>query len=209
MDERSAIERLLLGDISGLDELMRRYQVQAVRAAYLVCQDRSLAEDIVQSAFVRAYERIHQFESSRPFGPWFLRSVINSAIQAVARERRTISIDLDNEAESAQWAMQGYDIAESLERLETASEIRTAIAKLPAEQRAAIVLRYYLDLTDDEISARVNSPPSTVRWRLHAGRKRLRSLLPPWLQPGNDDSTHGDSNKALLAIERQIEKGNQ
>jgi RNA polymerase sigma-70 factor (ECF subfamily) len=72
MDERGAIERLQNGDVSGLELLVRRYQVRAVRTAYLVTRDQSLAEDVVQAAFVKAYERIGQFEARRSFGPWFL-----------------------------------------------------------------------------------------------------------------------------------------
>ena len=82
MEEQKAIARLKRGDISGLEALVRKYQVQAVRAAYLIIRDRALAEDIVQAAFLRAYERIGQFDAGRPFGPWFLRSVVNDAVKA-------------------------------------------------------------------------------------------------------------------------------
>src|SRR3954452_14569352 len=83
MDEREAIARLAGGDISGLELLVSRYQVQAVRAAYLVCRDSALAEDIVQSAFLRAYSHIDQFDPTRPFGPWFMKIVVNDALKAL------------------------------------------------------------------------------------------------------------------------------
>jgi RNA polymerase sigma-70 factor (ECF subfamily) len=212
MDERVAIERLLQGDMGGLDELMLRYQVQAVRAAYLVCQDTSMAEDIVQSAFIRAYERIDQFDTARSFGPWFLRSVVNDAIQATARGQRSVPLDTEIQGQStrAQWASTACDVAEQLERLETRAEMKAAIDKLPAEQRAAIVLRYYLDLTDDEISARLDSTPSTVRWRLHAARKRLRDLLPPWLKPSGAasmDPPLRETKVATAAVKPETENG--
>lgn len=69
MEESEAITRLKRGDISGLEMLVKRYQVQALEAAYLITRDYHMAEDIVQSAFLRAYERIGQFDSDRPFGP--------------------------------------------------------------------------------------------------------------------------------------------
>ncbi len=62
MDERAAVERLKGGDIGGLEWLVRRHHTRAVRAAYLIVRERTLAEDVVQSAFVRAYERIGQFD---------------------------------------------------------------------------------------------------------------------------------------------------
>ena len=93
MDERGAIARLAGGDISGLELLVSRYQVRAVRAAYLVCRDPALAEDIVQSAFIRVYERIDRFDPSRPFAPWFLRIVTNDALKAAQRGERIVPLD--------------------------------------------------------------------------------------------------------------------
>jgi RNA polymerase sigma-70 factor (ECF subfamily) len=69
MEEAEAIAQLRQGDVRGLDALVRGHQVQAVRTAYLITRDRALAEDIVQAAFVRGYERIEQFDTGRPFGP--------------------------------------------------------------------------------------------------------------------------------------------
>src|SRR5664279_5956569 len=93
--ERAAIASLQAGDIGGLAALVEAYQLQAIRTAYLIVRDRPLAEDITQSAFIRAYERIAQFDSDASFGPWFLRSVANDAIKAVERGRRTDSLDND------------------------------------------------------------------------------------------------------------------
>ena len=75
--ERAAVDVLRRGDIAGLEILVRLHQVRAVRAAYLVTRDRALAEEVVQEAFVRAYDRIDQFDPGRPFAPWLLRSVVN------------------------------------------------------------------------------------------------------------------------------------
>src|SRR3954447_23317865 len=91
MDEQTAIRRLQQGDIGGLEFLVRRYQTQAVGTAYLISRDPALAEDIVQGAFLRAYERIGQFDPTRSFGPWFLRSVVNDAVKATARRAREVA----------------------------------------------------------------------------------------------------------------------
>lgn len=181
MDEREAIARLAGGDISGLEVLVSLYQVRAVRAAYLICRDPSLAEDIVQSAFIRVYERIRQFDTSRPFAPWFLRVVTNDALKAARRGERTVTLQ-DDDTLLDNWSLQNLE--DRLETWETNAAISAAVAKLPPEQRAAIVLRYYLDLSDDEMSSRMECATSTVRWRLHAARRRLRQLLPNWVRPG-------------------------
>jgi RNA polymerase sigma-70 factor (ECF subfamily) len=187
MNERGAIALLKQGDIGGLEYLVEKYQVRAVRAAYLVCRDASLAEDIVQSAFIRAFERIATFDDTMPFGPWFLRSVTNDALKAAARRERTVPLDFvpaENVAVSP-----GLD--ERLESLETSAAINEAIAQLPPVQRAAIVMRYYLDMTDDEMSSRLEVARATVRWRLHAARHKLKALLPGWLGPAGEQHGHG------------------
>jgi RNA polymerase sigma-70 factor (ECF subfamily) len=194
MTEKEAIARLKKRDISGLEYLVREYQVQAVRVAYLICRDESLAQDIVQTLFIRAYERIDQFDPSMPFGPWFFRSVANDAIKAAARRERTVSLDADT---GAMWAAEWESVRiapgveDRLERMETSAAVSAAIAQLPPDQRAAIVMRYYLELSDAEMSERLDCARSTVRWKLHAARRKLRGLLSGWV--GAPEAEHAAS----------------
>ncbi len=181
MEEGKAIARLKRGDVGGLETLVRRYQVQAVRAAYLIIHDRALAEDIVQAAFLRAYERIGQFDARRPFGPWFLRSVVNDAIKASTRRERQVSLQDGARGEGTSLADLLPDPNPGPVHLAEAAETRQAVwdalGELPPAQRAAIVLRYYLGLSETEMAGELACPPGTVKWRLHAARKRLRRLL--------------------------------
>ena len=85
MPDREAIQRLKNGDIGGLETLIARYQLKAVRAAYFIVQDEQTAEDIVQDTYLKIYERIRNFDESRPFEPYLLRSVVNTALN-VARQ---------------------------------------------------------------------------------------------------------------------------
>ncbi|MDQ3705042.1 MAG: sigma-70 family RNA polymerase sigma factor [Chloroflexota bacterium] len=178
MQESEAISRLKRGDISGLESLIMLYQGQALRVAYLTTRDYALAEDVVQASFLRAYERIEQFDSSKRFGPWFLRSVINSAITAVRNgPGQYLELQPDDEIELPS---PDPTLIEMLERAETKSEILAALDKLPPKERAAIVMRYYLDWDDAEVSQRLSIPAGTVRRRLHDARRRLRKLLPSY-----------------------------
>jgi len=183
MDEQEAIARLKRGDIGGLEALVRKYQVQAVRAAYLITRDRALAEDIMQEAFLRAYERIDQFDAGRPFGPWFLRSVVNDAVKAAAHRERHVSLESGSEGDEASLADLLADPspgpADLVEAAETRQAVWAALGRLPPAQRAAIVLRYYLGLSEAEMADELACPPGTVKWRLHAARRRLRRLLRP------------------------------
>jgi RNA polymerase sigma-70 factor (ECF subfamily) len=168
------------GDIGGLATLVERYQVQAIRTAYLIVRERPLAEDITQAAFVRAYERIDQFDPGKPFGPWFMRSVANDAIKAVQRARRTVPLngESDNAGPVASLhADPGRAPLAILEAAEDAAAVWDALDRLPPEQRAVMVLRYFDGLSDAEIADQVDAPPATVRWRLFAARSKLRTWL--------------------------------
>jgi len=174
--DQDAIARLRRGDAAGLEPLVRRYQLQALRAAYLVLRDHTLAQDVVQSAFVGAFERIHQFDTSRPFGPWFLKLVLNSALKAASRRGRETRLDAWPSVEPVEPAL-GPELA--WERAETADQVWAALAQLSPVQRVAIVQRYFLELTEHEMTTALGCPPSTIKARLHAARHRLRALLRP------------------------------
>ena len=82
MDDLQAIRRLKSGDIGGLEILIARYQAKAFRTAYLVTHEAPIAEEVVQDAFIRFYERACQFDEGRPFEPYFLRMVVHAALQS-------------------------------------------------------------------------------------------------------------------------------
>jgi RNA polymerase sigma-70 factor (ECF subfamily) len=176
MDDRSAILRLKHGDIGGLQTLVERYQIRALRTAYLITQDRQQAEEIVQDTFIRIYQRIHQFDESRAFEPWFLRSVANAAIRSAQRATHEVSLDTE-----ADWADLLPDPAHGPETAAEAAELETvvhqALRQLTPEQRGAVVLRYYLGYTHHEIAEETGSPEGTVKWRLHTARLQLRNRL--------------------------------
>jgi RNA polymerase sigma-70 factor (ECF subfamily) len=179
MEDAEAVARLKRGDIGGLEVLVRRYHTQAVKAAYLVVRDWARAEDVVQSAFVTAYERISTFDSFRPFKPWFLRSVVYSALKA-ANATRDVSFEAHEESGTGEVPSPGPGVAEMLEAAETREEVLAALEKLSPGQRVTVVMKYYLDLSDAEVSERLAVPEGTVRRRLHDARKRLRKLLPTY-----------------------------
>ena len=181
MDDRIAISRIKQGDLNGLDLLVNRYQVRAVHAAYLVVYDRALAEDIAQSAFVKAAERIDQFDEERPFEPWFFRIVLNDAIKAAKKRRQTISLDQAPDGltgKLAAWltdpAPQPWQLAE---QNETRQVVLKAIQSLSPEQRAVVVMRYFLEMSEAEMSTEMDRPLSTIKWWLREARKRLRHRI--------------------------------
>jgi RNA polymerase sigma-70 factor (ECF subfamily) len=185
MDEKSAINRLKQGDIGAIEYLMEVYYTQVVRTAFLIVRDESLAEDIAQAAFIRVFERAKQYDVDRPFKYWFSRIVVNDAILAAKRRERTISLEqlsvnsgdpLDEYL--ANLEEQNQLTPEALfEKAETQQEIWQVLFQLSVEQRAVIVLRYYLGFSEAQIAEHQDSPLGTIKWRLHSARKRLRSFI--------------------------------
>ena len=196
MEEQQAITRLRQGDISGLETLVRVYQVRAIRAAYLIVRDRSHAEDIVQAAFLRAYDRIAQFDTNRAFGPWFLKSVINDSVKAVTRRKIHVSIERDLENGEIVLASQLTDSTSEPQELLESNDIRHAVwealDKLTPAQRGAIVMRYFLDFSEAEMVQKMKRPAGTVKWLLYAARKHLRALLRPLRSEAQSQPDDGD-----------------
>lgn len=192
LEEYRAIHRLKQGDLDGLELLVERYQVRAVYAAYLIVRDLMLAEDIVQSAFLRAVQKIDQFDERRPFGPWFLRSVINAAIKAAKQQVRFVSLDGEHPQETCplvDWLIDPNPRPDQvIETEETRQMVWDALAQLPANQRAAVVMRHFLDMDETEMTRELRRSLTTVRWWLRTARNRLRDLLRPfWLRDYPDE----------------------
>ena len=181
MEDQIAISRLKQGDLNGLETLINRYQVKAVHAAYLILYDRSLAEDVVQSAFVKVAQRIHQFDNRRPFGAWFFRIVVNDALKLTQKEEHIVSLDEhldDSVAQLAKWLADPNPNPEQLvEQKETRQVILKAIQSLPPGQRAVIVMKYFFDMRMSDMSTETGHPLSTIKWWLRDARNRLRGLM--------------------------------
>ena len=181
MEDQQAISRLKKGDLNALEILVNRYQARAVHSAYLIVFDRSQAEDIVQTAFIKVAKRIHQFDDERPFAPWFYRIDVNDALKLAKKQKRDISFEeqLDEPTtQLAQWLSEPDPHPEQwVERMEIRQTILKAIQSLPPGQRSVIVMRYFLDMSLAEMSRNTERPLSTIKWWLRDALLRMRSLI--------------------------------
>jgi RNA polymerase sigma-70 factor (ECF subfamily) len=181
MDDCRAVELLKVGNQEGLAFLVRQHYERAVYVSYLIVQDPDQAEDIVQSAFIHAGEKIGQLTSDH-FGPWFLRMVVNASIKAAQKQQRQVSLDAQDETDTwlVEWLVDRRPQPEQMvETAELRQDVWQALARLTADQRAVVVMKYYLEMSEAEITRAQHAPLTTIKWRLHAARKKLRSLLRP------------------------------
>jgi RNA polymerase sigma-70 factor (ECF subfamily) len=177
--ELRAVNALKQGDIRGLEALVRLYQLRAVRAAYGITGDRHAAEDVVADAFLTVYDRISTFDAERPFAPWFYRIVVNGSLKVMRGNRRMEPPSEDHAA----WLTAQPDSGPGPEAAAEYNELRIllldAIYDLPPNQRAALILRYYLDMDEASMAETLGCPLGTVKWRLYAARQKLRESLVP------------------------------
>lgn len=178
MDEKQAIQRLKHGDISGLEFLVHQFQVKAVRLAYLVTQDAGLAEDIVQEAFINVFRSIPRFDEKRSFEPWFFRSVVNASVKLMKKSARQTALGNDtDETHFAELIFRVESVEEQVESVEVQNQIWEAMQKLSPRQRAVIVQRYFLEMSEKEMASESGTAIGTIKWLLNAARERLRILL--------------------------------
>jgi RNA polymerase sigma-70 factor (ECF subfamily) len=173
-DERRWIRAAQAGSVADLEALYRAHWPRAYRAAYLVVHDRAAAEDIVQEAFLAAIRSLERFDSSRPFGPWLHRIVVNRAVDWSRARKARREVSGESYLESTDPL--GWSPAVPYQGSQ-ARAVASGLAALPPEQRAVVVLRYLLEYTPGEIAELLELPRGTVNSRLRRGLDALQGSL--------------------------------
>ena len=171
------VARVQRGDGGAFDRLARRYAKRAFAVANRMLQNSSDAEDVVQDSFIAAVNAIDSFDCARPFGPWFMRIVVNKSLTAIrsrAAEARHLSGAELTESNAVAAS------SESLrERAEIWDRFRAALLRRPVRQQLIVQLAVVEGFTSAEIAAQLEIPSGTVRWLLHQARETLRVALAP------------------------------
>jgi RNA polymerase sigma-70 factor (ECF subfamily) len=163
--ERKLVREAQRGSSAALADLYSAHWRHAHRAAYLVVHDAAAAEDIAQDAFLAAVDALERFDRRRPFAPWLHRIVVNRAIDWARREALRRKVD-EPEAQAA------ADPPAAI-----GDDLMAALAELPPDQRAVVVLRYLLEYTPGEIARMLELPRGTVNSRLRRALDQLRTRI--------------------------------
>jgi RNA polymerase sigma-70 factor, ECF subfamily len=177
MEEATAIDQLKRGNLDGLETLVKLHQLKAIRTASLITGSPSLAEDIVQNAFLKVVDHIGQFREDAPFFPWFARIVINDAIKSLRRDKNDISLDRMLDDVTLDLKDPAPLPEEVLESKETRDALWQALAQLDANERATFVMRYYLQMPEREVAEVLQGPTGTIKWWAFSARRRMRQSL--------------------------------
>ena len=161
------VEALRRGRPEALADLLARYGKDIQAVAYLILRDRSAAEDVVADTLIAALEHGGAIRDPDALRPWLLRIATNKALRQRKRHARVVEIDV---ADALAVARSGPD-AEDLVTL------WQAVNGLPPRMRAAIGLRYYLDLTVEDVAAALDVSPNTIKTQLKSALAHLRVAL--------------------------------
>jgi RNA polymerase sigma-70 factor (ECF subfamily) len=178
--DEELVARFVGGDADSFNQLVLRWERPIYALAYRVIGREEDARDVCQEAFLRAFRALHGFKGQAKFSSWLYRITLNLCRDWIRRQRRT---PLGQAAESVELAellpdeSPGAAVEELVAQRDLGRRVAKAMARLPEEQRTAIILKEYHGLTFQEISDLLGCPLSTVKTRLYQGLTVLRREL--------------------------------
>ena len=177
-DDQTDVERVLAGNVSAFEGIVRRWQTPLVNLAYRFCHDRGRSEDMAQEAFLRAYRGLAQWRKDAVFSTWLFALATNLYRSELRRiPARTVSLEDIAEPPDTRPADRGQED----EAYDRDLAVRRAVFALPAKYREALTLFYFHDMDVATASRSLGLPEGTVKARLFRGREILRSKLPQLL----------------------------
>lgn len=186
--DRAIVDAVLAGDRDAFRRLVERESVGVVRACHRVLGDLHAAEDAAQEAFVTAYRSLSSWRGDGPFGAWLTRIAVRIALRE-AGKRKTVrwrdtgaageTVDpIDRAVDRASIeASPTTDPSSLVIRAEGATDVRAALASLSEPYREVVTLRFFGELSLEEIAIETGRPLGTVKTHLHRGLLRLRGSM--------------------------------
>ena len=178
--DEELVARSIGGDQESFNQLVLRWERPIYALAYRVIGREEDARDVCQETFLRAFRALNGFRGQAKFSSWLYRIALNLCRDWVRKERRTPVIQAPEELEVLEMAAVREptpSVEDLVARRELTRVVERAMARLPEEQRTAIILKEYHELTFQEIADLVGCPLSTVKTRLYQGLAVLRREL--------------------------------
>lgn len=158
------------GDEDAFDALVRATGDRCLGIAYRILRDVDLAEDAVQTTYVRAWRELRSLRDPERFEPWLHRTLARTCYEEARRTRRFAA---NVRALPSEMSFAPDDVMTVVER----DRLERGIRRISIEQRAVLVFHHYLGLTLPEIADHLDLPIGTVKSRLHYGTNALRAAL--------------------------------
>jgi RNA polymerase sigma-70 factor, ECF subfamily len=193
-DEMALVRAAKQGDVGAFEELVRRYDRNVFRIANHITHNAEDAEDVVQDAFLKAYQNLKNFQEQSKFYTWLVRIAVNEALMKLRRRRsdKTVSIDQDIETEEDTIPREIADWSPNPEQQYKQEELKEILSKtiqgLPPSFRTVFVLRDVEGLSTEETAEALDLSVPAVKSRLLRARLQLRERLNKYFKapPGKD-----------------------
>lgn len=169
-DEETLVGRSLAGDQAAFGELVSAHQQVLFNVALRMLRDREDARDVAQTAFLKAWQKLHTYDRQGRFFSWIYRILINEALNQL-RQRRRLE-PLDERLVSPERSPEERTAANEIGTI-----VQEGLMELGTEHRQLIILRHLLHLSHREMADLVNLPEKTVKSRLYTGRQLLGGIL--------------------------------
>jgi RNA polymerase sigma-70 factor, ECF subfamily len=193
-DETVLVAAARNGDVGAFEQLVRRYDRNVFRIAQHITQNREDAEDVVQDAFLKAFQNLGQFQGQSKFYTWLVRIAVNEALMRLRRRRpeRMVSLDEDVKTEEDSMPREVADWSPNPEQLYSQAELKDILSKtvqgLPTGFRTVFVLRDVEGLSTEETAEALNLSIPAVKSRLLRARLQLRERLNKFFKRRNGES---------------------
>ena len=187
--DAAIIAQVLAGDLSGFEELVRRYDRRVYRVTLAITQNKEDAEDAMQDAFLKAMENLAQFEGAARFSTWLTRIAVNEALQRLRKRGRFDSLDEPVEAGDSLIPQQLQDWRDNPEQQYAKEELRDllerTIGSLPPIYRAVFLLRDVEHMSNEETAEALDLSVPAVKSRLLRARLMMRDRLSRHFERGS------------------------
>ena len=195
------VQQVMEGDTSAYSELVQRHQRPLFRVILRFTRDSDVAEDVLQDAFIKAYQKIGQFEGRSSFKSWLYRIAINTAKNHLRTGERD-SLNIDDVQVSKNAAAESALLRQAVEK-----RLQDEVEALPLKQKTAVLLRVYEDLSFKEIAEIMDCPYDTAKANYRHGLMKLKAsmlgdeLLTHWLKFNDEEAHVEESNNNKVKID--------
>jgi RNA polymerase sigma-70 factor (ECF subfamily) len=172
------VRQIQSGDAAAFDELMRRYKHPVVNFVFRMLGNAGDADDVAQDVFVRVYQKLDTYRPETKFSTWLFALARNAAIDHLRWRARHPTESIESAPEISTTS----GTAEAVNAREIGALISAAVAKLPEDQRTALVLSEYQGMSHAEVGAIMRCSAKSVESRLYRAKQTLREGLRPLLE---------------------------